>query len=292
MMGCDHGNPSLRSRTSTCRKPRIVHPDWGIDLLSTVRTTRDPRQPVYAMGAGVVHYGASGQGCGGSRSTRGNYLWIDHGDGVYSYYGHLSSFTVKNGQYVSARTRIGTIGNSGNDRCRQDPTLRYLFIQVSRGGKKGRFVPVSTMYACVGGRKVAWPQHLRGNTGGRWKTWNDVPRGQLLPAPSSGRSCMATPPATPDRPTGVRLRHSAHRALTASWHLAPSGRAASGVGVVLQAWHPTAHAWWDERSIRIRPGVHSVRFTKLHQPRTYRLRVYAGNRIGWSAPGTAGSRRI
>ena len=62
--------------------------------------------PVVAAKAGVVSF--SGYG-----SAAGNYVKIDHGDGVSSIYMHLNSRSVSAGQIVSAGQNIGTTGATG-----------------------------------------------------------------------------------------------------------------------------------------------------------------------------------
>ena len=62
--------------------------------------------PVVAAKAGVVAF--SGYG-----SAAGNYVKIDHGDGVSSIYMHLNSRSVSAGQIVSAGQQIGTTGATG-----------------------------------------------------------------------------------------------------------------------------------------------------------------------------------
>ena len=49
-------------------------------------------------------------GCGGGY---GNYVWISHGNGKETIYGHLTSLTVSSGQYVSAGQLIGYVGTTG-----------------------------------------------------------------------------------------------------------------------------------------------------------------------------------
>lgn len=76
--------------------------------------------PVYAAASGTVISSYSGCthnwgkyyscGCGGGY---GNYVWIDHGNGKETIYGHLTSLTVSSGQYVSAGQLIGYVGTTG-----------------------------------------------------------------------------------------------------------------------------------------------------------------------------------
>lgn len=72
----------------------------GIDLgVSYVR--------VHAAGAGrVTRAGLNG--------GYGNYVEIDHGHGLVSFYGHLSAISVKAGRHVDKGDPIGTSGNTGN----------------------------------------------------------------------------------------------------------------------------------------------------------------------------------
>lgn len=44
----------------------------------------------------------------------GNGVVIDHGNGIYSHYIHMSSTAVSTGQYVQAGATIGYMGESGN----------------------------------------------------------------------------------------------------------------------------------------------------------------------------------
>lgn len=62
--------------------------------------------PVVAAKAGRVTVAGYG-------SAAGNYVKIDHGDGVSSIYMHLSNYCVSAGQMVSAGQQIGTTGATG-----------------------------------------------------------------------------------------------------------------------------------------------------------------------------------
>ncbi len=43
----------------------------------------------------------------------GNRLWIEHGEGFFTIYLHLKSFTVKEGDYVKKGDLVGYVGNTG-----------------------------------------------------------------------------------------------------------------------------------------------------------------------------------
>lgn len=47
-------------------------------------------------------------------SSYGNYIIVDHGNGIASLYAHLSGFAVNNGQKVGAGETIGYIGSTGS----------------------------------------------------------------------------------------------------------------------------------------------------------------------------------
>ena len=62
--------------------------------------------PIWAVADGkVVRAGRAG--------AAGNMIVIDHGDGLQSYYMHLSSIHVKAGQSVNQRRLIGRVGSTG-----------------------------------------------------------------------------------------------------------------------------------------------------------------------------------
>ncbi|MFB7352834.1 M23 family metallopeptidase [Streptomyces gardneri] len=73
----------------------------GVDFIASSGTT------VRAVGAGnVVSAGWSG--------AYGNEVVIQHADGSYSQYAHLSSLSVSSGQSVSGGQQIGLSGSTGN----------------------------------------------------------------------------------------------------------------------------------------------------------------------------------
>lgn len=100
-----------------------IHPisgDWhmhtGIDLANVIGT------PVLAARPGrVVHV----------ESQVGNYgklVIIDHGDGYSTLYGHMDSFAVTRGQWVSRGEKIGEVGNTGRS------TGPHLHFEIRRNG--------------------------------------------------------------------------------------------------------------------------------------------------------------
>ncbi|MDB1688203.1 M23 family metallopeptidase [Enterococcus casseliflavus] len=73
----------------------------GIDMGGTSST------PIFASRAGTVVQSSF-------EGSAGNYIIIDHGDGYYSYYLHMSSLIATVGQSVSAGQTIGIMGTTGN----------------------------------------------------------------------------------------------------------------------------------------------------------------------------------
>lgn len=73
---------------------------YGVDLANGCGT------PIFAAHAGTVDYA-------GWNGGYGNYVRIQHGGGIGTGYGHISSFAVRAGQYVNAGQVIAYEGNTG-----------------------------------------------------------------------------------------------------------------------------------------------------------------------------------
>ncbi len=73
----------------------------GIDI-----TGPGQGSPIYAANNGTVQ-------TSGYTSTNGNYIVIDHGNGLLTVYAHLSSRKVQAGQVVESGQLIGTMGQTG-----------------------------------------------------------------------------------------------------------------------------------------------------------------------------------
>lgn len=77
----------------------------GLDI--TCNGASNLTTPIYAAASGVVivaewHY------------SYGNYIVIDHGDGLSTLYAHCNSISVSVGEHVSQNQQIGIVGNTGN----------------------------------------------------------------------------------------------------------------------------------------------------------------------------------
>ena len=120
------GNPQVSSPFGQVRhltfngkkSPSYGQPHGGVDFKVSTGT------PVMAANDGVVvgtPYDADGFG---------NYVQIQHRDGHTSYYGHLASKGVSEGQEVTAGQVVGVSGDSGMT------TGPHLHFEVRRGGIK------------------------------------------------------------------------------------------------------------------------------------------------------------
>lgn len=84
---------------------------------------------VYAADSGVVVL------AGGVSSGYGNVIYIDHGNGFSTVYGHLSQINVRICQSVSRGQLIGLAGSTGNS------TGAHLHFEVRKGG-----IPINPWY--------------------------------------------------------------------------------------------------------------------------------------------------
>ncbi|MGM0126202.1 peptidoglycan DL-endopeptidase CwlO [Enterococcus sp. AZ194] len=120
-------NDTVDPGTST--PPPATGGGWQAPLSSLVITSPygnrvDPTGSSGSFHDGVDFAGSSGTPVFASKGgtvveagfhwSAGNHVIIQHPDGYYSYYMHLSSFNVSNGQSVSAGTVLGGMGTTGN----------------------------------------------------------------------------------------------------------------------------------------------------------------------------------
>ncbi len=286
--------------------PAGPHAEWGIDLVATLAGNPGAAvrydNGVYAMGAGIAHIGdAHGKKCGfgGAHSDFGTWVWIDHGGGVVSKYGHLASISVKDGQQVYVGTKLGTMGSTGDASPKNCSYENYIDFQVRHGGITGPSVEFSTSDAptrdgdlliCTpdGVSRVAehgrplWPytdpsQTLEAN---KYHRIDDLRQNwQVVPGQSG---CTARAKAQ-RAPTGVALKKSG-KALAASWSKAPAG--VNAVRVEFGRYHPSTG--WDparnEKWVDRGPSATSTKFGSLHSKAKYRVRVWFHTAQGWTSP--------
>lgn len=73
---------------------------YGVDFVAT------PKAPILSAAPGVIAFV-------GTNGSYGRMVEIDHGMGIRTRYGHMSSASVRKGQTVGYRQQIGVIGSTG-----------------------------------------------------------------------------------------------------------------------------------------------------------------------------------
>jgi murein DD-endopeptidase MepM/ murein hydrolase activator NlpD len=101
-------------RTDPVNGGRDFHP--GLDIAG------DRGQPVYATADGKVTQR-------GYQGAYGNLIVLDHGFGLVTKYGHLSSYSIKDGDQVKRGQVIGRVGNTGR------ATGYHLHYEVLANGR-------------------------------------------------------------------------------------------------------------------------------------------------------------
>lgn len=87
-----------------------IHPIYGYEKMHTgIDIGASYGSNIYASKSGVVTTANMGWGGG-----YGNYVEIDHGNGNYTLYAHMSSLAVSEGEYVTQGQVIGYCGSTGN----------------------------------------------------------------------------------------------------------------------------------------------------------------------------------
>jgi murein DD-endopeptidase MepM/ murein hydrolase activator NlpD len=94
----------------------------GSDFHAGLDIAGEKGQPIYATAAGKVLQA-------GYQGAYGNLVVVDHGFGLETKYGHLSSFTVKPGQSVKRGDVIGRLGATGR------ATGYHLHYEVRANGR-------------------------------------------------------------------------------------------------------------------------------------------------------------
>jgi murein DD-endopeptidase MepM/ murein hydrolase activator NlpD len=81
--------------------------------------------PVFATGAGKVSQLKRSD----LQAGYGNYVEIDHGNGIVTRYAHLEDISVKFGASVAKGERIGSVGTSGGS------VAPHVHYEILRDGK-------------------------------------------------------------------------------------------------------------------------------------------------------------
>lgn len=184
VVGCTNGNGCLFAGVEG------YHGYWALDI----RATRD--SDVYAAGAGQVEVAVAdqGQNCdflvyGEDKNcpdgSRGNLVRIKHDStgAVTTFYLHLSSVSVKTGDWVDQNTVLGKAGDSGL----AAPGAVHLHFELRHGLFAVDPVP---LLACLGDELKSYPGELGGKT-----SWSQVTANQYT-VRSDGTSCAPGSTAT------------------------------------------------------------------------------------------------
>ena len=94
--------------------------------------------PIYVVGDGVVVET-------GYHSSMGNYVYVAHGNDMYTQYMHLAAINVTAGQNLSRGAQVGTMGSTGFS------TGTHLHLGVTKGYpyKGGTFLdPCGSIFSC------------------------------------------------------------------------------------------------------------------------------------------------
>ncbi|MEW5798782.1 MAG: M23 family metallopeptidase [Bacteroidota bacterium] len=94
----------------------VMRPHEGVDIHGDIGT------PVYATGDGVIEF------AGGTGSSYGTSVEVNHGFGYKTWYAHLSRVVVRSGQKVKRGQLIAYSGNTGRS------TGPHLHYEVRRNG--------------------------------------------------------------------------------------------------------------------------------------------------------------
>lgn len=84
-----------------------IHPIFGTQKFHAgIDIAVSSGEPIYAAASGTVVTAVYS-------SSYGNYVMIDHGNGYYTLYAHMTQYIVTNGQSVSQGEVIGYVGSTG-----------------------------------------------------------------------------------------------------------------------------------------------------------------------------------
>jgi murein DD-endopeptidase MepM/ murein hydrolase activator NlpD len=87
--------------TERTRNGQLGNPHWGIDIANVVGT------PIVAPADGIVTLAEP------DLLLEGGVIILDHGNGVFTDYQHLSALAVRAGDLVAQGQHIGSMGNTG-----------------------------------------------------------------------------------------------------------------------------------------------------------------------------------
>lgn len=117
--GGEYAWPTEGGYISSTQGQRWGREHKGVDI---ARTDRSTSPPIYAAESGTVK-------SAGTMNGYGNTVVIDHGNGMETLYGHMSSIKASTGQKVERGQQIGVMGSTGNS------TGIHLHFEVHKNGE-------------------------------------------------------------------------------------------------------------------------------------------------------------
>lgn len=264
--------------------------DFKVDWITGLPGSRKS-VPVYAAGAGIVHIGGIVHStCGRTASNaRGTWLWIDHGGSTVSIYMHFAAtsarqLSVREGDYVTPRTKLGMTGGSGAP-CIHGKPVHYLDFQIQHnaiwkgaGQLPGAPQTFATLAACYQGKRVNWPAQLPHHS---HRSWHTTPKGTVVPASTS--TCIPTgAPHTTGQPL-ARIHRGTH-SLTLTWSHPRASAHVTAIRVQLRVYHSSSHSYSYSRppAKTLSPRATRYSYSPLGDPQTTQARVAFYNHAGWS----------
>ncbi|MFC6734046.1 peptidoglycan-binding protein [Haladaptatus sp. DYSN1] len=139
--------------------PRGSGYHYGVDI------DGETEDPIYASRAGTAYAAEDPSGYG-------QYIYIDHGDGYVSEYGHVNSYDVYDGEWVERGEQIAGMGTTGSS------TGVHVHLEIEHDGSpqsipgdKGDWVtqgePIPKDFPGIGGTDTdnyySWPTYSRGD---------------------------------------------------------------------------------------------------------------------------------
>jgi hypothetical protein len=251
---------------------------WSIDM---VVPTKNAKVGVYAMGAGIVHVQvAHGTPCPSSTSSFGTSIWIDHGVGVVSRYGHFASLSVHTGEYVAVGQLLGLTGTTGK---RSNCVNTYLDYEVLHHGLGGTPAEIKTTRACAqssSAHSSTWPTALNSS----WTTWDKVPMGGHPPnkIPAAYTGCLPSgAPKTPGKPSGVSITRSGSGSLTVHWTHATTSSVVLQFGAYKSGKLPAVQ---NLTYLTVAGSKTSYKLTHLRNGTKYGVKISFHNSVGFGRP--------
>jgi murein DD-endopeptidase MepM/ murein hydrolase activator NlpD len=121
----------LESRFGPRRDPFNRRPSFhtGLDLSAPYMS------PIYATAPGIVTYA-------GYRGGYGRVVEIDHGNGIFTIYGHMHRYMVSVGQRVAQHAQIGSLGSTGRS---SGPHVHYEILVNGEPQDPERFIALAPL---------------------------------------------------------------------------------------------------------------------------------------------------